>query len=192
MRSIAAVVALVVTLVSPAFAQKADIEAVNAKWIEFFNKGDFAGVASLYAEDATAFPPGSGMVKGRAAIEALWKSMAEQVSDPKLTKVRGRRRSAASISWCGRRSETTGSSRPISGTTASRHAFLTPLLQCLRKSRHRADIAKDQVWHEREVFPCPLCRRSWSISGRNVDVAEIDAIDPKRSWGAFTRLAYWP
>jgi ketosteroid isomerase-like protein len=28
---------------------------------------------------------GSGMVNGRAAIEALWKSMAEQVSDPKLT-----------------------------------------------------------------------------------------------------------
>jgi hypothetical protein len=26
-----------------------------------------------------------GMVKGRAAIEALWKNMAEQVSDPKLT-----------------------------------------------------------------------------------------------------------
>jgi ketosteroid isomerase-like protein len=25
------------------------------------------------------------MVKGRAAIEALWESMAEQVSDPKLT-----------------------------------------------------------------------------------------------------------
>jgi uncharacterized protein (TIGR02246 family) len=63
----------------------AEIEAVNAKWIDFFNKGDFAGVASLYTEDATAFPPGSGMVKGRAAIEALWKSMAEQVSDPKLT-----------------------------------------------------------------------------------------------------------
>jgi uncharacterized protein (TIGR02246 family) len=63
---------------------KAEIEAVNAKWIDFFNKGDFAGVASLYTEDATAFPPGSGMVKGRAAIEALWKSMAEQVSDPKL------------------------------------------------------------------------------------------------------------
>ena len=34
------------------FAQKAEIEAVNAGWIDFFNKGDFAGVASLYAEDA--------------------------------------------------------------------------------------------------------------------------------------------
>src|SRR5262249_15883761 len=64
---------------------KAEIEAVNAKWIDFFNKGDFAGVASLYTDDATAFPPGSGMVKGRVAIEAMWKSMAEQVSDPKLT-----------------------------------------------------------------------------------------------------------
>jgi ketosteroid isomerase-like protein len=67
--------------IKPAFAQKAEIEAVNAKWIDFFNKGDFAGVASLYTEDATAFPPGSGMVKGRTAIEVLWKSMAEQVLD---------------------------------------------------------------------------------------------------------------
>src|ERR1700757_3428768 len=84
MRTIALAIALVVGLILPAFAQKAEIEAVNAKWIDFFNKGDFAGVASLYTDDATAFPPGSGMVKGRAAIEALWKSMAEQVSDPKL------------------------------------------------------------------------------------------------------------
>jgi ketosteroid isomerase-like protein len=80
MRTIALTIALVVGLILPAFAQKAEIEAVNAKWIDFFNKGDFAGVASLYSDDATAFPPGSGMVKGRAAIEALWKSMAEQVS----------------------------------------------------------------------------------------------------------------
>lgn len=84
MRSIALVIVLVAALVAPAFAQKAEIEAVNAKWIDFFNKGDFAGVASLYTEDASAFPPGSGIVKGRAAIGALWKSMAEQVSDPKL------------------------------------------------------------------------------------------------------------
>src|SRR5262249_11157404 len=85
MRTIALAIAFVVGLILPAFAQKAEIEAVNAKWVDFFNKGDFAGVASLYTDDATAFPPGSGMVKGRAAIEALWKSMAEQVTDPKLT-----------------------------------------------------------------------------------------------------------
>lgn len=79
------VIALVIGLIAPAFAQRAEIEAVNAKWIDLFNKGDFAGVASLYTDDATAFPPGSAMVKGRAAIEAMWKSIAEQASEPKLT-----------------------------------------------------------------------------------------------------------
>jgi uncharacterized protein (TIGR02246 family) len=85
MRRIALVIVLAGMLGVPAFAQQADIKAVNAKWIELFNKGDFAGVASLYTEDATAFPPGSPMAKGRAAIEAMWKKMAEQVSDPKIT-----------------------------------------------------------------------------------------------------------
>jgi uncharacterized protein (TIGR02246 family) len=77
--------AFVVGLIAPASAQKAEIEAVNAKWIEFFNKGDFASVASLYTTDATAFPPGSAMVKGAAAIGAMWKSKAEDVSDLKIT-----------------------------------------------------------------------------------------------------------
>jgi uncharacterized protein (TIGR02246 family) len=85
MRGIALVIAFAAWMIAPAFAQKAEIEAVNAKWMDFFNKGDFAGVASLYTDDATAFPPGSAMVKGRAAIEAMWKRMAEQVSDPKVT-----------------------------------------------------------------------------------------------------------
>jgi uncharacterized protein (TIGR02246 family) len=82
---IALIIASLVALATPAFAQKVAIEAVNAKWTELFNKGDFAGVASLYTEDATALPPGSGMVKGRAAIGAMWKGMADQVGDPKLT-----------------------------------------------------------------------------------------------------------
>jgi uncharacterized protein (TIGR02246 family) len=85
MRRTALVVDCLLVFAAPAFAQKAEIDAVNAKWIELFNKGDFAGVASLYTEDATVFPPGSAMVKGRAAIAALWKSLAEQVGDPQLT-----------------------------------------------------------------------------------------------------------
>src|SRR5438270_13492727 len=85
MRGIALVIAFLAGLIAPAVAQKAEIEAVNAKWMELFNKGDFAGVASLYADDATAFPPGSGMVKGRAAIGAMWTGMADQVSDAKVT-----------------------------------------------------------------------------------------------------------
>lgn len=81
------VIAFAACLIMPVFAQQTEIDAVNAKWIDFFNKGDFAGVASLYTEDATAFPPGSGMVKGRPGIEALWKGMSEKVGDPKLTTI---------------------------------------------------------------------------------------------------------
>ena len=64
MRRTAVVVAVLTGLIAPAFAQRAEIEAVNAKWVDFFNKGDFAGVASLYTEDATAFPPGAGLIAG--------------------------------------------------------------------------------------------------------------------------------
>jgi ketosteroid isomerase-like protein len=68
-----------------AFAQKAEIEAANAKWIEFFNKGDFVGISSLYTADAAAFPPGSPIVRGRDAIGAMWKGVAEKVTNPRLT-----------------------------------------------------------------------------------------------------------
>ena len=85
MRTISLVVIFLIGMIVPGFAQKAEIEAVNARWTEYFNKRDFAGVASLYTEDATAFPPGAAMVKGRAAIGEMWKAMAEKVSDPKVT-----------------------------------------------------------------------------------------------------------
>ena len=84
MRRIALMIAFLAVLVAPAVAQKAKIEAVTAKWVELFGKGDFDGIAQLYTVDATAFPPGSPMVKGRAAIGAMWKGLAEHVSNPKL------------------------------------------------------------------------------------------------------------
>ncbi len=85
MRGIAIAIAVLIGLIAPARAQKAEIDAVNAKWMDFFNKGDFASLAQLYTEDAVALPPGVSIVKGRSAIGAMWKSMAEQVSAPKLT-----------------------------------------------------------------------------------------------------------
>ena len=85
MRTIALGIIVLLGLVAPAVAQKAEIEAANGKWVAFFNKGDFDGVASLYTANAIAFPPGSGMVKGRAAIGAMWKGMAGQMTDPKVT-----------------------------------------------------------------------------------------------------------
>jgi ketosteroid isomerase-like protein len=49
----------------------------SSEWIEFFNKGDFADIASLYTTDAAAFPPGSPMVRGRDAIAAMWKKLTD-------------------------------------------------------------------------------------------------------------------
>jgi uncharacterized protein (TIGR02246 family) len=85
LRSIVLAIAFLAGLIAPAAAQKAEIEAANGKWVAFFNKGDFDGIASLYTADAIAFPPGSAMVKGRAAIGAMWKGMAEQMTDPNVT-----------------------------------------------------------------------------------------------------------
>jgi ketosteroid isomerase-like protein len=99
MRRVALVIAFLSALTAPAFAQKAEIEAVNAKWMEMFNKGDFAGVASLYTEDATAFPPGSGIVKGRAAIGAMWKGMAELVGESHDTRRQGTRAFCGARDW---------------------------------------------------------------------------------------------
>ena len=76
------------SLGSPALAQnKATIEKLNDVWTAAFNKGDAAAVAALYTEDAYVLPPGSAMVKGRAAIEAFWRQAAQQMGDAKLTTV---------------------------------------------------------------------------------------------------------
>jgi uncharacterized protein (TIGR02246 family) len=73
---------------SPALAQnKATIEKLNDVWTAAFNKGDAAAVAALYSEDAYVLPPGSAMVKGRAAIEGFWRQAAQQMGDAKLTTV---------------------------------------------------------------------------------------------------------
>jgi len=73
---------------APALAQnKATIEKLNDVWTAAFNKGDAAAVAALYTEDAYVLPPGSAMVKGRAAIEAFWRQAAQQMADAKLTTI---------------------------------------------------------------------------------------------------------
>ena len=112
MRAIVIVIAFLMGLIAPATAQKAEIEAANAKWLAFFNKGDFDGVASLYTADATAFPPGSAMVKGRAAVGAMWKGMADQVTDPKVTTIDVKRLGPAAAREIGTFSLKTKSSPP--------------------------------------------------------------------------------
>jgi hypothetical protein len=66
MRMIALMIAFVAGLIVPGFAQQAEIEAVNTKWIDFFNKGDFAGIASLYTERRHCFAPGLAYREGQS------------------------------------------------------------------------------------------------------------------------------
>jgi uncharacterized protein (TIGR02246 family) len=73
---------------APAFGQtKAMIQGLDDKWAEAFNKGDAAGVAAMYTSDAYVLPPGADMVKGRNAIEALWRANMQQLSDVKCTPI---------------------------------------------------------------------------------------------------------
>ena len=71
---------------SPALAQsKAEIQQLNDQWAAAFAKGDAAAVAAMYTEDAYVLPAGAAMVKGRSAIEALWREDMKQIGDPKIT-----------------------------------------------------------------------------------------------------------
>ena len=112
MRKNVLVIAFLIAFVVPAAAQKAQIEAVNAKWMELFNKGDFQGIAELYTVDAVAFPPGSALVRGKAAIGAMWKSMAEQVGNPRVITVEVKRLGPATAREIGIFSLTTKGSSP--------------------------------------------------------------------------------
>jgi uncharacterized protein (TIGR02246 family) len=117
MRRNVLVIAVLLALATPAAAQKSQIEAVNAKWMELFNKGDFAGIAELYTADAIAFPPGSAIVKGKAAIGAMWKGLAEQAGNPKVVTLDVKRLGPAAAREIGTFSLTTKGPSPkeISG-----------------------------------------------------------------------------
>jgi uncharacterized protein (TIGR02246 family) len=64
---------------------KAMIQGLDDKWGEAFNKGDAAAVAAMYTADAYVLPPGAEMVKGRNAIEAMWRANMQQIGDVKCT-----------------------------------------------------------------------------------------------------------
>jgi len=85
MQRIANLVICLVLIAGSAMAQqKPSIQKVNEDWMAAFNKGDAAGVAALYAEDAYVLPAGAEMAKGRRAIETFWKKTVQQLGDAKL------------------------------------------------------------------------------------------------------------
>lgn len=56
-------------------AVRAAIEAGNKKFADGAAKRDAALIGSAYTIDAEAYPPNSGPVKGRAALQKLWQSV---------------------------------------------------------------------------------------------------------------------
>jgi len=82
---------------------KAAIQKLEDGWGAAFNQGDAAAVAAMYTDDADVLPPGQDMVKGRAAIEALWRQEMAQIGDVKCTALDVKplgRRAAREIGTC--------------------------------------------------------------------------------------------
>ena len=87
-RGIILLAGMMLLLAAPALAQsKAEIQKLNDKWAEAFNKGDTATVAAMYTEDAYLLPAGAAMIKGRPAIEGFWRQSMQQLGDVKCTTI---------------------------------------------------------------------------------------------------------
>jgi uncharacterized protein (TIGR02246 family) len=112
MRRIILITVFLSSIAAPVMAQKATIEALNAKWTELFSKGDFDGVTKLYTVNAVTLAPGSPMVKGRQAIGAMLKTISQQVSNLKLTTIDVKRLGPSAIREIGTYSMMTKGASP--------------------------------------------------------------------------------
>ncbi len=64
------------------------IEKQNAKYREYIQKGDAAGLESLYTEDACVMPPNSEMITGKEGIKMFARRfISSGVKDIKLTTI---------------------------------------------------------------------------------------------------------
>ena len=72
---------LLFTLVFLSCGEAEDVESIiidnNSKWVEYYNKGDAKGIASLHTLDAVVIPPKSDFVVGRDNIEEMYKAEIE-------------------------------------------------------------------------------------------------------------------
>jgi uncharacterized protein (TIGR02246 family) len=55
-------------------------DEIRQRWTAAATAKDAAGIAALYADDATVMPPNAAAVKGRAAIQSFWKGMVDQLT----------------------------------------------------------------------------------------------------------------
>jgi ketosteroid isomerase-like protein len=74
-RTSVVVLALTVLAAAPLAAQntpRAQIDAVNARFMATFNRGDAVGAGQFYSTDAVLLPPNSAAVHGRSGIAGAW------------------------------------------------------------------------------------------------------------------------
>lgn len=57
---------------SPRDQLRREVEELNRRMVETFKKGDMAGVAAFYADDATIYYSRDKRVRGRKALDAYW------------------------------------------------------------------------------------------------------------------------
>jgi ketosteroid isomerase-like protein len=72
------VLALSILAAAPLVAQstpRAQVDAVNSRFMATFNRGDAAGVGQFYSTDGVLMPPNGNAVKGRSAIASAWGGM---------------------------------------------------------------------------------------------------------------------
>lgn len=56
---------------------RAAIEAGNKRFVAALAKQDLAGLAALYTPTGEAYPPNGNVVRGRAEIQKMWKSVVD-------------------------------------------------------------------------------------------------------------------
>ncbi len=55
------------------------IEKLNAEFVDAYNQGDIAALATNYTEDGAVLAPNQPTVRGKQAIETLFKGMIEEI-----------------------------------------------------------------------------------------------------------------
>ncbi|MFN2453055.1 MAG: SgcJ/EcaC family oxidoreductase [Pyrinomonadaceae bacterium] len=64
------------------------ITSANQNFMDAFKRGDAAGIAALYTDEATLLPPDNPMMSGREAIQSFWQgAMNMGIKEAKLETV---------------------------------------------------------------------------------------------------------
>jgi uncharacterized protein (TIGR02246 family) len=62
-------------MVQQASDVRAEIDRVNQRFVEAWNRGDVGGAMTVYTDDATILPPGAPRVSGRGPIQQFWQGV---------------------------------------------------------------------------------------------------------------------